>query len=225
MKGFFMAATIILLVILILLLLVIALFSLNLNIVVSFFASTEDEKLYKFAVSVRNSAPVKFFSFEFFRTSDSDRKKKKPQKKKNKGTRFWEKFRSNLKKFKPYLEIHNLSFVGQISFGSADHTALASGALNAAAGAFTALLGSLVSKIYVSRIDIRPVYDNEIKLNFLFECILKCNTGNIIITTLNILKGSKKNVKSYKRRHVDGNEQHKRNGRCKHSDRRSCANA
>lgn len=145
-----MAATIILLILLIIVLLVIALFSLNLNIVVSFYASTEEDKLYRYAISVRNSAPLTIFSFELFRTASGGHKKKKPQKKKNKGTRLWEKFRSNLKKFKPYIEIHNLSYVGQIAFGSADHTALAAGSLNSAAGVFTAFLSSLASKIFVS---------------------------------------------------------------------------
>ena len=219
-----MAKLIILLVVLLLLLLIIALFSINLNIVFSFFASTEEERLYKYAISVRNSAPVRALEFEFYRASDTDQKKK-PQKKKKKGTRIWEKFRTNLKKYKPYVEIDDLSFKGQISFGYADKTALAAGALNSLAGVITALLGIFASKVTLHCIDIRPVYDNDFQCNFLFECILKCNTGNIIITTLNILKGSNKNVKSHKRCHVDSDEQHKRNGGCKHSDRRRCANA
>ena len=220
-----MAKLIILLVALILLLLIIAVFSINLDIVFSFFASTEEERLYKYAVSVRNSARLRAFAFEFYRASDSDKKNNPPQKKKKKGTRVWEKFRTNLKKFKPYVEIDDLSFKGQISFGYADKTALAAGRLNSLAGVITAVLGIFVSKVNLHCIDIRPVYDNDFKFNFLFECILKCNTGNIIITTLNILKGSNKNVKSHKRRHVDSDEQHKRNGGCKHSDRRRCANA
>ncbi|HIU29132.1 MAG TPA: DUF2953 domain-containing protein [Candidatus Egerieisoma faecipullorum] len=215
-----MAANIILLVLLIILFLVLALFSLNLNIVITFYASTEIQKLYQYAISVRSEKRF----LELYRITEERRKKpkRKTQKKKTPASR---KLKSNFQSFKPYIEIHRLSFLGEISFGSADHTALAAGGLNAAAGALTALLGSLASKISVSRIDIRPVYDDTIRLNFLFECIVKCNTGNIISTTLNILKGRKQNVKSYQRRHVDRNEQHQGNGGCKHSDRRSCANA
>lgn len=218
-EGIFMAANIILLVILIFFLIVIAVFSLNLNIVVSFYASTEDEKLYQYAISLRNSATIKILSFELLRITSNKPPKKKSQKKERKKSNVGKKIKSNIKRYKSFIEIHNLSYVGQISFGTADHTALAAGVLNATAGVFTAYLGSLASKIFISRIDIRPLYNNDIKLNFLFECIVKCNAGNIIITTLNILKGSNKNVKSHKRRHVNSNEQHQGNGGCKHSDR------
>ena len=66
-----MAANIILLVILIFFLIVIAIFSLNLNIVVSFYASTEDEKLYQYAISLRNSATIKILSFELLRITSN----------------------------------------------------------------------------------------------------------------------------------------------------------
>lgn len=79
-----MAANIILLVILIFFLIVIAVFSLNLNIVVSFYASTEDEKLYQYAISLRNSATIKILSFELLRITSNKPPKKKSQKKERK---------------------------------------------------------------------------------------------------------------------------------------------
>lgn len=222
-----MAAQIILLVILILILLVIAILSINLNIVVSFYASTEEEKLYHYAVSIRTSSHLRFMEFELYRISNQEKKKpqKKTKKKQKKSPQILETIRKNIKKFKPYIEIHHLSYSGEVAFGSADKTAIAAGSLNSAAGIFTSFLSSYASKVYLNSIQIRPIYSNDIQLNLFFQCIVKCNTGNIIFEALKNLKGSKKNVKSYKRCHGDSDEQHKRDGGCKHSDRRSCANA
>ena len=80
-EGIFMAANIILLVILIFFLIVIAIFSLNLNIVVSFYASTEDEKLYQYAISLRNSATIKILSFELLRITSNNPQKRNLRKK------------------------------------------------------------------------------------------------------------------------------------------------
>lgn len=220
-----MAATIILLVILILFLLFIAVFSVNLNVVISFFASTKEPALYKYAVAVRIDSAIRPLAFELYRTTNESPKKQKKKKRKKKPSRIGKAIRKNLAKYRPYIEIHALSYRGQIAFGSADHTAFAAGALQSAAGIFTAYLSTLASKTELRRIDIRPVYNNAISLDFLFECIVKGNIGNIIIRTLNILKGSKKHVKSHKRRHVNRNEQHQRDGGCQYRDRRRCANA
>ena len=218
-----MAATIILLVILILFLFFIAVFSINLNVVISFFASTNEPALYKYAVAVRIDSVIRPLAFELYRTTNNSPKKQKNKKKKP--SRIGKAIRKNLTKYRPFIEIHALSYRGQIAFGSADHTAFAAGTLQSAAGMFTAYLSTFASKTELHRIDIRPVYNNTISLDFLFECIVKGNIGNIMITTLNILKGSKKHVKSHKRRHVNRNEQYQRDGRCQYRDRRRCANA
>lgn len=185
-----MAAEIILLILLILLLLLIAIFSLNINIVISFYTYADAENinntLLEYAASVRIS------SFEVFRKTNHSPKKKK--KKKDLGSKIF----YNLREYVQWLELHNLSAVGSVAFGDAASTALASGILNGITGSAAALLGIFLSEIHISRIDIRPDYSDSIRLNFFFECILKCNAGNIILTTLNILKGSSKNVKSYK---------------------------
>lgn len=108
-----MAANIILLVILIFFLIVIAIFSLNLNIVVSFYASTEDEKLYQYAISLRNSATIKILSFELLRITSNKPPKKKSQKKERKKSNVGKKIKSNIKRYKSFIEIHNLSYVGR----------------------------------------------------------------------------------------------------------------
>ena len=68
-----MAANIILLVLLIILFLVLALFSLNLNIVITFYASTEIQKLYQYAISVRSEKRF----LELYRITEERRKKPK----------------------------------------------------------------------------------------------------------------------------------------------------
>ena len=179
-----MAATVILSVILILILLVIAIFSVNLNIVISFYFSSEYKELYKYAVRINRL--VRF---------DSDKKNKK---KKSSPQKIRKKLFNNLKKYRKYIALHNVSFTGQISFGNAYNTAMASGILSGLAGIIISILSSYAEKISVSRINICPVYEEKINVEVLFECIACLNTGNIIVESLKILKGSSKNGKSHK---------------------------
>lgn len=186
-----MAAEIILLVLLLILLIIIAVFSLNANIVISFYTYADAENIN--SAILEYAASVRISSFEIYRKTNHTHKRKK--KKKNS---FGSKILYNVKKYVQWFELHNISAVGSVAFGDAASTALASGILNGITGSAAALLGIFLSEIHISRIDIRPDYSDSIRLNFFFECILKCNAGNIILTTLNILKGSSKNVKSYK---------------------------
>lgn len=187
-----MAKSIILLVILILILLVTAIFSVELRIVISFYSSTEyltsqSDYLYKYSVVVNH----------FFRRDNSTQKKSKPKSKEN--------FFKKISRFSQYLEISNISIIGNISLANAFPTAISVGILNSAAGFFIAFLSAHCSKISLSRIMIRPIYSEEFEGDIFFECIVKTNAGNIItesvkhfINTQKTKKGRKKNVKSHK---------------------------
>lgn len=185
-----MAKSVILLVILILILLVAAIFSIEIHIVLSFYTSSEyltsqTENLYKYSVVVNR----------IFRRDSSTRKKSNSKKN----------IIEEIRKFSPYLEISNISIIGNISLANAFATAISVGFLNSAASYFIAFLSAHCSKISISQITIRPIYSEEIQGDIFFECIVNANAGNIItesvkhfINTQIMKKGRKKNVKSHK---------------------------
>lgn len=163
-----MATTVILLIILILILLIIAVFSVNLNIVISFYASIDNyshvqslEDMYKYSISVNRI---------FHKNS----------KKKNKKSKGRNKILSKIKNYKNHIEISNITIHGNISSYDAFSTAIFTGILNSFAGVFIAYLSTYCNKISLSRIEILPLYNEKIQGNIFFECIVKTNTGNII---------------------------------------------
>ena len=187
-----MAKSVILFVILILILLVVAIFSIELRIIVSFYTSSEylnshSESLYKYSVVIN-------------RIIRRDNNTPNKAKQKSKGN-----FLRRISKFSQYLEISDISIIGNISLANAFPTAISVGILNSAAGFFIAFLSAHCSKISLSKIVIQPIYSEEIEGDIFFECIVKTNLGNIItesvkhfINTQKMKKGRKKNVKSHK---------------------------
>ena len=187
-----MAKSVILLIILILILLIAAIFSTEIHIVLSFYASTEylnsqTENPYKYSVVINR----------IIRRDESNRKKSK--------SRFKQNIINKIKKLSYCFEISDISIIGNISLANPFATSLSVGFLNIAAGFFTAFLSSHFSKISLSRITIQPVYSENIQGDIFFECIVKANAGNIItesvkhfINTQKKKKGRVKNVKSHK---------------------------
>lgn len=170
-----MAATVILLIILILILIIIMIFSINLRIIISFYTSTNDllynkKKSYNYAVSVNR----------IFRTTNDKKKKKK--------STTAHKVYESIKKSKKHIEITDVSILGNISFGNAADTALASGIINIISGNIIAYLSTFSSKISVSQINIRPIYNEQIEGELFFECIVKANAGNIITESIKHFK-------------------------------------
>lgn len=167
--------------ILLIVLFTIAIFSLNFNIVISFFASTSNENLYDYNVYVKGLP----------------RFKKKKQKKKRPYISFIKKdILNNYSHLKEHVEFDCISINGCISCAEADITALACGVIYQCCGYFIGILSLLGKRIDVKTINIIPIYSSEIYAELYFECILKFNLGNVIYERLKQLKGLKKNVKS-----------------------------
>ena len=170
-----MVATVILLIVLILILIIIMIFSINLHIIISFCTSTKDllynnQKSYSYAVCVNR----------IFRTTNDKKKKKK--------STTAHKVYESIKKSKKHIEITDVSILGNISFGNAADTALVAGILNIVSGNIIAYLSTFSSKISISQINIRPVYNEQIEGEIFFECIVKVNAGNIIAESIKHFK-------------------------------------
>lgn len=150
-------------------------FSINLHIIISFCTSTKDllynnQKSYSYAVCVNR----------IFRTTNDKKKKKK--------STTAHKVYESIKKSKKHIEITDVSILGNISFGNAADTALVAGILNIVSGNIIAYLSTFSSKISISQINIRPVYNEQIEGEIFFECIVKVNAGNIIAESIKHFK-------------------------------------
>lgn len=150
-------------------------FSINLHIIISFCTSTKDllynnHKSYSYAVCVNR----------IFRTTNDKKKKKK--------STTAHKVYESIKKSKKHIEITDVSILGNISFGNAADTALVAGILNIVSGNIIAYLSTFSSKISISQINIRPVYNEQIEGEIFFECIVKVNAGNIIAESIKHFK-------------------------------------
>ena len=150
-------------------------FSINLHIIISFCTSTKDllynnQKSYSYAVCVNR----------IFRTTNEKKKKKK--------STTAHKVYESIKKSKKHIEITDVSILGNISFGNAADTALVAGILNIVSGNIIAYLSTFSSKISISQINIRPVYNEQIEGEIFFECIVKVNAGNIIAESIKHFK-------------------------------------
>lgn len=145
------------------------------HIIISFYTSSQDllynnHKSYSYAVSVNR----------IFRTTNDKKKKKK-------STTAHKVFES-IKNAKKHIEITDVSILGNISFGNAADTALVAGILNIVSGNIIAYLSTFSSKISISQINIRPVYNEQIEGEIFFECIVKVNAGNIIAESIKHFK-------------------------------------
>ncbi|MBR5786071.1 MAG: DUF2953 domain-containing protein [Clostridia bacterium] len=190
-----MTATIILFIILIFILLTVAIFSVNLNIVISFYASVDNffkmqdiEDMYKYSISVNR----------ILRRNN----KKKRKRKKSKNVLF-----KNIKKFKKWIEISNITIHGNISSYDAFTTAIFTGIINSFAGIFIAFLSTCCSKISLSKVEIFPIYNEKIQGDIFFECIVKTNTGNIITESIKHFFNTKRQKnKERKQKNVKSNK-------------------
>ncbi len=171
-----------LLIFLLLILIFIAIFSININIVISFFASTEHENVYDYKIKIA------YFT------------KKRTAAKKNNGpisNKIKKDTINHLHLYKKHIYFDDISVIGLVSLEKANLSALACGLLYSLSGFLCGLLYSHSSGIKINKIDIKPIYNEKIYAEILFECILKFNLGNIIFERIKIIR-SNKNVKSDK---------------------------
>ena len=162
-----MAANIFLLVILLIILFVIIIFSVNLNIILSFYLSLDDflnnnHKSYIYAVCVN----------KVFRTASNNKKSKKSNSK--------SKIIHHIKRSRHHIEISNVSIRGNVAVLDNASTAITAGIAYIAAGLFIPFLSNYAKTVNISSICINPVYSGDFYGDIFFECIIKCNLGDII---------------------------------------------
>lgn len=162
-----MAANIFLLVFLLIILFVIIIFSVNLNIILSFYISLDDflnnnYNSYSYAVCVN----------KVFRTASNNKKSKKSNSK--------SKIIHHIKMSRHHIDITNVSIRGNVAVFDDALTATTAGIANIAAGFFIPFLSNYAKNVSVSSICINPVYSRDFHGDMFFECIIKCNLGDII---------------------------------------------
>ena len=156
---------IILLIFSLIILFIIAIFSIDINIAVSFSVSTKHEELYDYN--------IKIFGYSFKKKNN----KKKKSKKKNFSI-------YSLSKYKSHIEIKQISITGNVSLGRADITAIACGIFYSLIGILVGFLNNFANTIDIKKLIVTPIYNSNIYADAHLECILKFNLGDIIVKSI-----------------------------------------
>ena len=160
-----MVKIIILLIFLLIILFIIAIFSIDINIALSFSVSTKHEELYDYN--------IKIFGYSFKKKNN----KKKKSRKKNYSI-------YSLSKYKSHIEIKQISITGNVSLGRADITAIACGIFYSLLGILVGFLNNFANTIDIKKLMVTPIYNSNIYADAHLECILKFNLGDIIVKSI-----------------------------------------